>query len=89
MTDLTVFQQNILTFLSEIEYRFNEPMAKHTSFRIGGDAEVMAFPKSAEELSFLLRVCANLDIKPSILGAGTNVLAPDEGMKGLIICLKD
>ena len=64
-------------------------MSKHTSFRIGGNVEAMAFPKNREELSLLLNWSGLLDRKPVILGAGTNVLAPDEGMEGLIICLKD
>ena len=89
MTNLTRFQQEILNFLPGIELRFWEPMAKHTSFRIGGGVEVMAFPKSREELSALLKVSALLDVKPAILGAGTNILAPDEGIKGLVICIKD
>ena len=49
----------------------------------------MAFPKSREELSDLLKASALLDLKPAILGAGTNILAPDEGIRGLVICLKD
>lgn len=89
MSDLTRFQQNIATLLPQIDLRFHEPMAKHTSFRIGGGAEVMAFPKSTEELSMLLKKCSELQIKPAVLGAGTNVLAPDEGISGLVICLKD
>ena len=89
MTELTAFQRKIADFLPEIELRFDEPMAKHTSFRIGGSVEVMAFPKTKEELSKLLKTSALLDTKPVILGAGTNVLAPDEGMSGLVICLKD
>ena len=89
MTNLTRFQQEILNFLPGIELRFWESMAKHTSFRIGGGAEVMAFPKSREELSSLPKVSALLDVKPAILGAGTNILAPDEGIRGLVICIKD
>ena len=89
MTELTVFQQKFSAFCSQIELRFNESMAKHTSFRIGGDAEIMAFPKDREELAALLKASALLDSKFAILGAGTNVLAPDEGMGGLVICLKD
>ena len=89
MTELTEFQRKISAFLPEIELKFHEPMSKHTSFRIGGAAEVMAFPKTREELSQLLKTSALLDCKPAILGAGTNVLAPDEGMEGLVICLKD
>ena len=64
-------------------------MAKHTSFRIGGPVEAMAFPKNKEELSKLLKTSALLDCKPVILGAGTNILAPDAGIGGLVICLKD
>ena len=89
MTELTEFQQKISAFLPGIALRFSEPMAKHTSFRIGGGAEVMAFPKNGDELSVLLKVSALLDCKTAILGAGTNVLAPDAGMEGLVICLKD
>jgi len=89
MSNLTCFQQKIRDLLPHIQMRFGEPMSKHTSFRIGGDAEVMAFPKSAEELSQLLKTSALLDANPAILGAGTNVLAPDEGLAGLVICLKD
>ena len=89
MTDLTLFQQKISASLSDIEFRFDEPMSKHTSFRIGGGAEVMAFPKNTQELSAILKKSALLDCKCAILGAGTNVLAPDEGMQGLVICLKD
>ena len=89
MTEFTVFQEKISTCLSDIDLRFNEPMHKHTSFRIGGDAEVMVFPKNAEELAKVLKASALLDCVPAILGAGTNVLAPDAGIPGLVICLKD
>ena len=89
MTELTVFQQKISALLSDIELRFGESMADHTSFRIGGGAEVMAFPKNTDELSRILKVSKLLDCKPAILGAGTNVLAPDAGIAGLVICLKD
>lgn len=89
MTILTDFQQNIRNFLPEIELRMAEPLAKHTSFRIGGAAEVMAFPKSREELAKIYTACGELGISPRLLGAGTNVLAPDEGVDGLVICLKD
>ena len=83
------FQKKLSTLLPDLDLRFSEPMSRHTSFRIGGPVEVMAFPKSKEELSQILKKSALLDCKPVILGAGTNVLAPDEGIPGLVICLKD
>ena len=63
MTELTSFQQKISALLSDIELKFNESMADHTSFRIGGGAEVMAFPKNVEELSQILKVSKILDCK--------------------------
>ncbi len=89
MTEWTVFQRKIADFLPDIDLKMNESLARHTSFRIGGPAEVMAFPKSAEELSCVLKAAKKLAVTPVILGAGTNVLAPDEGLEGLVICLKD
>ena len=89
MRNLTDFQQKMADLLPKLELRFNESMAKHTSFRIGGPVEVMAFPKTPEELAEVLEVSALLVCKTAILGAGTNILAPDEGITGLVICLKD
>ncbi len=89
MMENTAFQKKIGTILPQISMAFFEPMAKHTSFRIGGPAEVMAFPKSEEQLWQILKTCQQEGITPAILGAGTNVLAPDTGLSGLVICLKD
>lgn len=89
MSDFATFQRNNPDFPGEICIRYGEPMSKHTSFRIGGNVEAMAFPKNREELSLLLNWSGLLDRKPVILGAGTNVLAPDEGVRGLVVCLKD
>ncbi len=89
MMELTDFQLKMTTLFPNIELRLHESMANHTSFRIGGPVEVMAMPKNTDELAQLLKQSALLDCKIAILGAGTNVLAPDGGMDGLVICLKD
>ncbi len=89
MSMTTELQSKIAALLPSVELRFDEPMAAHTSFRIGGPAEIMAFPKNADELSQILKVSKVLDCRTAILGAGTNVLAPDAGIPGLVICLKD
>ena len=49
----------------------------------------MAFPKNSDALSEILQTASNLSAEVAILGAGTNVLAPDEGISGIVICLKD
>lgn len=89
MTKMTDFQQKMITLFPKMDIRLNESMSSHTSFRIGGPAEVMVFPKSSSELSEILKTAASIGVKPAILGAGTNVLAPDEGLPGLTVCLKD
>ena len=86
MRELTQLQKRMKPVC---ELKYNEPMKNHTSFRIGGEVEIMAFPKNREELATVLKESRLLDVKPVILGAGTNVLAPDEGIPGIVICLKD
>ena len=82
-------QQTIIQSCKTAEFRLLEPPSRHTSFRIGGPAAVMAFPKTTEELKQLLQGAAAAGAQPYILGAGTNILAPDEGLDALVICLKD
>lgn len=89
MTIFSDFQHKTAALLPNFLLCMNEPLSRHTSFRIGGPAEVMAFPKTHAELAELLKVSAMLDCKPLILGAGTNILAPDEGLPGIVICLKN
>lgn len=89
---MTYFEANILDLagrLPDMTLRFEEPMSLHTSFRIGGKARAMVFPRNAVQLKEILNVYDLLGSKPIILGAGTNVLAPDGGIDGLVVCLKD
>ena len=89
MMKITEFQQKITALFPKMDVRPNESMANHTSFRIGGPAEVMILPKNVEELAEILKKTKEIGTNPPILGAGTNVLAPDDGIPGLVVCLKD
>ena len=89
MTERNHFTEQLQALLPGVELRFAEPLTKHTSFRIGGPAEAMAFPKNQQELTQCLEAAGKLGITPRILGAGTNILAPDDGVPGLILCLKE
>ena len=62
-----------------------EPLAAHTSFRIGGPVEVLACPRTEEELRAVLAACRAEGVLPRILGGGTNILAPDCGLAGVVI----
>ncbi len=81
--------QNIARTCAGLDLRTQEPLSRHTSFRTGGPAALMAFPRTLEELQLLLRSAAAEGVTPYLLGAGTNVLAPDAGLQALVICLKD
>ena len=89
MLNITDFIEIISNNIPNLELKKDVPMSKLTSFRIGGPVDCAAFPKTEEELSRLLKLCAKYEIIPVILGAGTNVLAPDDGLRNLAIVLKD
>ena len=65
----------------------NEPLKNHTSFRIGGKAKFVVMPSSFEELINLLMYLNQKNVKYYVLGNGTNVLASDNGFKGVVIKL--
>ncbi len=65
----------------------NEPMSAHTSFGIGGPADIMAVPRTLEELFALLDLCSTRNIPSMIIGRGTNLLVRDGGISGVVICL--
>ena len=71
--------------LPELKWLRDEPAAKHTSFRVGGPVKRMAFPKTAEELIALDGLVRELGVRGGVLGNGTNVLFPDEGLDAVVI----
>jgi UDP-N-acetylmuramate dehydrogenase len=66
----------------------NEPMSRHTSFRIGGPADFLAYPADRDDLALLLREIGKRGLNYVIIGGGTNLLVKDKGFRGMVICLK-
>lgn len=64
-----------------------EPMTKHTSFHIGGPADLMAQPQSEEELRMLLAKASEAAVPVTLVGNGSNLLVRDKGIRGLVIKL--
>ena len=64
---------------------FDEPMKKHTTFRIGGPADVFVMPRTIEEVSKALEICRQEQLPYFILGNGSNLLVSDQGYPGLIV----
>ena len=81
------FDRRVSTDLQDVIMLQEEPISRQTSFRIGGHAKRMAFPHSAGELLKLLRIARFCEANPLVIGNGTNLLAPDEGLDRLVIGL--
>lgn len=79
----------IREYLPDLQVVKEEPMAKHTSFRIGGPARRMAFPKTAEQMVLLVNFALECGACPLVIGNGTNLLASDEGLDRLVINTRD
>ena len=85
MADLNL--QEIFADCTAKELLINEPMSKHTSFKIGGPADVIALPANEEELQALLKRAKDNGIPVTLIGNGSNLLVRDKGIRGLVIKL--
>lgn len=65
----------------------NESMQNHTTFRIGGPADMMVCPHTAEEIKLVLIYCSARQLPVMILGMGSNLLVTDKGIRGIVIKL--
>ena len=70
--------------LPEERVREQEPMSSHTSFRIGGEADVLVMPE-AKELPQILKKAKELQVPVTVIGNGSNLLVGDKGIRGLVI----
>ena len=80
-------KQRFCQQLGNERVRFEEPMCDHTTFRIGGPAEVFVMPDSYEQIAWVIRQCCQEAIPYFILGNGSNLLVSDHGYRGVIIQL--
>ena len=81
-----VLDEKIREYLPDLRVAESEPMSRHTSFRVGGPAKRMAFPSSGEQLVVLMGFAGDCGARPLVIGNGTNLLAPDEGLDRLVVC---
>ena len=67
-------------------FKEGEPLSAYTSFRIGGPAEIILFPQSVRMLQQIVAFCHARDVRPFILGKGSNLLVSDDGLSGVTVC---
>jgi UDP-N-acetylmuramate--alanine ligase len=72
---------------SQTVIRTKEPLAKRTTLRVGGPADVYVEPASEKDLAQVIKFCAEGKLPFFVLGRGSNVLVKDGGFRGVVICL--
>ena len=65
----------------------NEPMSEHTTLKLGGPADYLVFPRSAEEIGALFAEAGAYNLPVTVIGHGSNLLVLDGGIRGLVICI--
>ena len=79
--------EKLQKLIGEAKVLANEPMASHTTFRIGGPADYFVMPETVEELRDILALCKEEGLPYFILGNGSNLLVGDKGFRGVVIQL--
>lgn len=78
-------RQKFIEILGNNRVLFDEPMSQHTTFRIGGPADVFVIPENYEQIREVLRLCKEEKLPFFVLGNGSNLLVSDSGYRGVII----
>ncbi len=85
MTPMQTLQAALHARLPQLELREREPMAQHTSFKVGGPVTLMALPQEAESLPILLACAWEAGVEPFFLGKGSNLLVSDDGAEAFVV----
>lgn len=75
----------LLEILSPNCIKLNEPMKKHTSFKVGGEADILVLPKNEDELKSILTIVNDNNTPFTVIGNGSNLLVKDNGIRGVVI----
>ena len=81
----TGFDKKMADYLPDLKITVEEPMSRHTSFHIGGPARRMAFPATGAQMVLLMSFASECGARPLVIGKGTNLLCPDEGLDRLVV----
>ena len=81
--------RDLLASLAPGRVRFDEPMSRRTTLKIGGPADASALPESTDELQALVRACAERDLPIMAVGGGSNLIVRDGGIRGVVIATRN
>ncbi|MGI6030313.1 MAG: UDP-N-acetylmuramate dehydrogenase [Eubacteriales bacterium] len=83
------FREELTRRLAGVELRWEEPMSRHTTFRIGGPAQVMALPRNEEQIALVCRTAREMELPLLVTGCGSNLLVGDRGIRGVVLKLSE
>ena len=86
-TDANIAEELAARISPATVIRRDEPLAKHTTLRVGGPADIYVEPASEADLVGILKCCGERDVPFFMLGRGSNLLVRDGGIRGVVICL--
>ncbi|NLI60064.1 MAG: UDP-N-acetylmuramate dehydrogenase [Clostridiales bacterium] len=90
---MTIDIENVYKRLNRIipsgQLLLNEPMKNHTSFRIGGPADILVLPANEEEIVHTLNVCNAFSVPIFVMGNGSNLLVRDKGIRGIVLKISE
>ena len=84
MDILGICQELTKEILPEQIY-MNEPMSRHTTFKVGGNADVFVKVKSIKDLKYIIKIAKKYDIHITVIGNGSNLLVRDKGIRGIVV----
>ena len=86
---ISEFEYFLFSAVGAENVQAEEPLSAHTTFKIGGPAQWLVRPHSEDEIRVVATLCSNFEVDLHVLGLGSNVLASDEGVRGVVMLLAD
>ncbi len=83
--NLTNFEKQLFLLIDKDKIKKNEPMEKHTTFRVGGPADYFLVPENGTEIADIIRLCRKEGVPYYVIGNGSNLLVGDKGYRGAVI----
>lgn len=88
-SDLELLAQRLRAIVGESNVLVDEPMSRHTTFEVGGPADVFVTPRSFDEVRDVLLACDEAGAERFVLGRGSDLLVSDAGYRGVIVSLSE
>ena len=82
------FKERLVEYCGQENVILNEPMSKHTCFKVGGPADILVTPSTPDEVAKIIAICRENNIPYLVIGNGSNILIKDGGIDGVVIKLE-